>query len=472
MDQAAHHEKSHAALSSVLWSALLTGIKIWAGVETGSLGIISEALHSGLDLMAAAMTFYAVKIAARPADESHPYGHEKVENLSALAETALLLVTCGWIVWEAIDRLFYNAAEITLTWWAFAVVAVSLLVDVNRSAMLRRVAKKHKSQALEADALHFTTDIWSSAVVLLGLFCVWMAHLVPAESVWHGLLEKADAIAALFVAALVCSVAFGLAKRSIHALMDGGSTALTHQVLNAMKKNAPDYPVKRIRLRDGGARVFVELDVEAPAELHVDDAHNVAESIEGIVKYELPEADVIVHIEPAGENFSGMEPDTVVHRLALRHHVRIHGFYAGSGKRSACYFMDVEIPADWPLERGYQVVEAFRNDILHELKPEKVVCRIEPDCRDMKASALPEHIQPEEVRLKVSLILQQHRDIRQVLKLDLDPEDNFPALTCVCSTDPALTVRECHQVASQLEDQIETALHHLGRVTVILKPAE
>ena len=184
MEQAAHQEKSHAALSSVLWSAFLTVIKLWAGIVTGSLGIISEALHSGLDLMAAAMTFYAVKVASRPADESHPYGHEKVENLSALAETALLLVTCAWIVWEAVDRLFYNEAEITLTWWAFAVVAVSLLVDVNRSAMLRRVAKKHKSQALEADALHFTTDIWSSAVVLLGLFCIWLAHLVPAESAW------------------------------------------------------------------------------------------------------------------------------------------------------------------------------------------------------------------------------------------------------------------------------------------------
>ena len=199
MEQAAHQEKSHAALSSVLWSAFLTVIKLWAGIVTGSLGIISEALHSGLDLMAAAMTFYAVKVASRPADESHPYGHEKVENLSALAETALLLVTCAWIVWEAVDRLFYNEAEITLTWWAFAVVAVSLLVDVNRSAMLRRIAKKHKSQALEADALHFTTDIWSSAVVLLGLFCIWLAHLVPAESAWHGLLERADAIAALFV---------------------------------------------------------------------------------------------------------------------------------------------------------------------------------------------------------------------------------------------------------------------------------
>ena len=472
MDQAAHHEKSHAALSSVLWSAFLTGIKIWAGVATGSLGIISEALHSGLDLMAAAMTFYAVRLASRPADESHPYGHEKIENLSALAETALLLVTCAWIVWEAVDRLFYNEAEISLTWWAFAVVAVSLLVDVNRSAMLRRVAKKHKSQALEADALHFTTDIWSSAVVLLGLSCVWLAHLVPAESVWHGMLEKADAVAALLVAALVCSVAFGLAKRSIHALMDGGSSSLTNQVLAAMKKNVPDYPVKRIRLRDGGARIFVELDVEAPSELHVDDAHDVAESIEGIVKYELPEADVIVHIEPARENLSHLEPDTVVHRLALRHHVKIHGFHVGKGSHAPCYFMDVEIPADWPLERGYQVVKAFRDDVLHALNPEKVTCRIEPDCRDMKVHAAPEHISAEEVRLKAHLILQQHTDICKVLQLDLDREEELSTLTCVCSVDPRLTIRECHNIASQLEKQIENALHHLGRVTVILEPAE
>lgn len=238
-----------------------------------------------------------------------------------------------------------------------------------------------------------------------------------------------------------------------------------------MKKNAPDYPVKRIRLRDGGSRIFVELDVEAPAELHVDDAHDVAESIEGIVKHELPEADVIVHIEPARENLSNMEPDMIIHRLALRHHVRIHGFYAGHGKQAPCYFMDVEIPADWPLERGYHVVEAFRDSILHELKPEKVICRIEPDCRDMETSAIAEQVSPEEVRLKVNLILQQHRNIRKILKLDLTREDNFPTLTCVCSVDASLTIRECHQIASQLENQIENALHHLGRVTVILKPS-
>lgn len=186
----AHSEKQHAALSSLFWALFLTLIKLGAGLATNSLGILSEALHSSLDLVAAGITFFAVRVAARPADETHPYGYGKIENLSALAETVLLLVTCGWIVHEAVNRLFFDAPEITPSWWGVIIILISLLVDVNRAAMLRRVAQKHKSQALEADALHFTTDIWSSGVVLSacfacrpantfrrtalsGAFCIW-----------------------------------------------------------------------------------------------------------------------------------------------------------------------------------------------------------------------------------------------------------------------------------------------------------
>src|SRR5699024_9384205 len=149
------------ALSSVLWSAFLTLIKIVAGLSTNSLGLLSEALHSALDLLAAGLTFLAVRLAAVPADSRHPYGHGKVESLSALAETGLLLATCVWIVYEAVRRLLFEAAPVEPNWWAFAVVVVSLIVDISRSAMLRRVAREHRSQALEADALHFTTDILS-----------------------------------------------------------------------------------------------------------------------------------------------------------------------------------------------------------------------------------------------------------------------------------------------------------------------
>ena len=247
MDQAAHQEKSHAAFSSVLWSAFLTGIKLWAGIVTGSLGIISEALHSGLDLMAAAMTFYAVKVAARPADESHPYGHEKVENLSALAETVLLLVTCGWIVHEAVNRLFFDAPEITPSWWGVIIILISLLVDVNRAAMLRRVAQKHKSQALEADALHFTTDIWSSGVVLVGLLCVQASEYLPADSPFRSILHMADAIAALFVSGIVVVVGFRLSRRAVTMLLDGGGKEHSEALEQALAKQLPLCRVRRLR---------------------------------------------------------------------------------------------------------------------------------------------------------------------------------------------------------------------------------
>lgn len=243
---------------------LFDGHQALGRYRDGSLGIISEALHSGLDLMAAAMTFYAVKVAARPADESHPYGHEKVENLSALAETALLLITCAWIVWEAVDRLFYNEAEITLTWWAFAVVAVSLLVDVNRSAMLRPGGQ----EAQEPGAGSGRPSFYHGYLVFRRRAAGPFLRMAGAPGSRRFRLARLAGEGGRHrnpvCGGLVCSVAFGLAKRSIHALMDGGSSALTQQVLTAMKKNAPDYPVKRIRLRDGGARIFVELDVEAP----------------------------------------------------------------------------------------------------------------------------------------------------------------------------------------------------------------
>ncbi len=471
MDSSANQEKTHAAFSSVLWSAFLTGIKICAGVATGSLGIISEALHSALDLLAAGMTYYAVKIAARPADDDHPYGHEKIENLSALVETGLLLLTCVWIVWEAFDRLLFDSAQITLVWWAFAVVGVSLLVDVNRAAMLRRVAKKHKSQALEADALHFTTDIWSSAVVLLGLVCVWVAGYVPKGTFWQELLEKADAIAALFVAGMVCCVAYGLVKRSVHALMDGGSEALTQQVLAAMKKEAPEYPVKRIRLRDVGAHVFVELDVEAPRKLHVDDAHDISDSIEALVKKELPAADVVVHIEPEKEDAAEQSPEVVTQRLALRHHVRIPGFYRHPSADAPAYCMDVEVPAEWPLKRGFEVVESFRADVARALNTPKITCRIEPDSRDVSADGAPTPLRHEEIRLKADAILRADKDIGRVIRIqsEADPTPTVNGTSAVAAT---RTLQKRPRKATRLEKQPYPPRPGLARVTVLLQPEQ
>ena len=194
----ADREKHMVALSSVLAAVFLTAMKIVVGLLTGSLGILSEAAHSGLDLVAAAVTYFAVRVSGRPPDFEHPYGHGKIENLSALFETLLLLLTCVWIFYEAIQRLFFKNVEVETSIWAFVIMAISIGVDFTRSRALARAAKKYDSQALEADALHFSTDIWSSSVVIAGLGLVWLAENLGIE--W---LKHADAVAAMGVAVIV-----------------------------------------------------------------------------------------------------------------------------------------------------------------------------------------------------------------------------------------------------------------------------
>ena len=201
-------EKKRVALISVFAAIFLTGSKLVIGIITGSLGILSEALHSALDLVAAVITYFSVSVSDKPADKNHHYGHGKVENFSAFLETILLLITCTWIIYEAINRLVNGNTHIEISIWSYIVIISSIIIDVNRSRMLSRVAKKHNSQALEADALHFSTDIWSSAVVLFGLICANFGFFA------------ADSIAALVVALIVLFVSYKLGKKAVDVLLD------------------------------------------------------------------------------------------------------------------------------------------------------------------------------------------------------------------------------------------------------------
>jgi len=215
-------EKRRVALSSVLCAVFLTTLKIVVGVMTNSLGILAEAAHSGLDFVAAFITFVAVRKSDKPADEGHPYGHGKIENLSALVETLLLLLTCAWIAVEAVKRLLNPSVEVDASGWAFLVMAISIVVDYSRSRALLRTARKYNSQALEADALHFTTDIWSSSIVIFGLACVEIAQAWPALN----FLYQADALAALGVAGIAVHVSLQLGKECMAGLTDKAPAGL------------------------------------------------------------------------------------------------------------------------------------------------------------------------------------------------------------------------------------------------------
>ncbi|MBM2814843.1 MAG: Cation transporter [Ignavibacteria bacterium] len=284
--QIENKEKRTVALSSIAAAVLLTVTKFVVGITTGSLGILSEALHSGLDLVAAVMTYFAVKFADRPPDKDHNWGHGKIENLSALGETVLLFITCIWIIYEGVMRLSTGRTEITVNVWAFAVIILSIIVDISRSRALMKVAKKYDSQALEADALHFSTDILSSSVVLSGLIgAAFNSHF-------------ADSIAALLVAVIVIKICYKIGKKSIDALLDKSSAELLEKV-SVLAMEIPDVKnVHDIRQRNSGSQNFIEMNIHVSPNLTIEKAHEISHLVEEHIKATFKRSHVHVHTEP------------------------------------------------------------------------------------------------------------------------------------------------------------------------------
>ena len=352
-------EKQVVAFSSVVAAVGLTLLKIVVGLSTGSIGILSEAAHSLLDLVAAFVTFVAVRASGRPADREHAYGHGKVENLSALFETGLLIATCAWIVWESSRRLLVHEVPVEVTAWSFAVMGISIVVDLSRSRALSAAAQKYRSQALEADALHFSTDVWSSSVVILGLICVALADGLGAP--W---LRKADSVAALGVAGIALWVSLRLGKKSVDDLLDTAPPDLTEAVARAAGV-AGVAKVRKVRLRRSGGGVFADVTVEVERQASLERAHDTASEVERAVRGEVPDADVVVHVEPVASGAEGLL--TLVRLAAARlglgaHAIRRHR----AGDRDA---LDVhlEVPGDFSVGQVDELVRRFESQLREDL---------------------------------------------------------------------------------------------------------
>src|ERR1700674_592264 len=322
-------EKGAVAGNSVLAAIAITTLKIVVGATTGSLGILSEAAHSGLDLIAAIVTFFSVRVSDKPADADHQYGHGKVENFSAFIETGLLLLTCVWIIYEAVKRTFFRHVEIEPSIAAFAVMFISMAVDFWRSRALRRIATKYDSQALEADALHFSTDIWSSGVVVVGLALVLFGRLYGVD--W---LRDADPIAALFVAGVVVYVSSRLARKTVDALLDAAPAGVRNRIIAAVHNVEGLLEVDRVRIRRAGNRYFADLSVGMARNVSFQHSERVADAVTAAVHKVLPDADVVVHSIPRAaytENIFdrvravATQHNYSVHDVSVQNlHVRLH----------------------------------------------------------------------------------------------------------------------------------------------------
>lgn len=457
-------KKAIAAGSSVLWSALLTVMKFIVGIATGSLGILSEALHSALDMLAALGTYFAVKIAARPADAEHPYGHGRIESLTALAETLLLLMTAGWVIMEAIERLTADNTEalhVETNIWAFVVIIVSLVVDINRAAMLKRVAKETKSDALEADAAHFASDIWSSAAVLLGISGAAVAHMTVANSWLNWLLQRADVLASLIVAVLILHICWELGRKSVNNLMDKTDGEAARTVRSLMAERMPAYPLQNLRVREVGNKAYIEMVVAVPRELHVDTAHDISEAIEELISGALPGAETSVHMHP-----TDAEPDShemLVRRIALTHRFGVHGLVLMRAEQGYTVFADLELPGGASLDSWHIAIQAFRKEVKLRLQADRVMVHVEPDLREIPAFTTP--IPPDWKEQVRQAMITGGAPLPTTVNMYTEGNHRFCIITI--PQESSLSVQESHERLSSINKKLRASLPPVARLIVV-----
>ena len=457
-------EKKFVALSSVVAAVFLTVFKLVVGILTGSLGILSEAAHSGLDLVAAGVTWFAVSVSSRPPDREHTYGHGKIENLSALFETFLLLLTCVWIIYEAIQRLFFKEVEIEANIWAFLVMAISIAIDFSRSRALYHVARKHKSQALEADALHFSTDIWSSSVVIGGLLLVRLSDLLGAK--W---LAKADAVAALGVAGIVIYVSAKLGMRTISALLDAAPAGLQDEIAHAALVPGV-LEVKRARIRIAGPETFADLTLVVGHDTTLEQAHEIADQAETAVCQIMPGADVVVHIEPlVGEEDSLV---STVRRLAAKHGMSAHGVRIYDVADDRLLELHIEVEDTLSVDEAHAKVSSFENEV-HSALPRihQVISHIEPmvELEERQRGSPDDESMILEALQGLQDRLDQECHFHQV-EVHRTASELFVTLHCTVAPNTAIV--DAHTLTENVESELRSSIPQLSRVVIHVEPPE
>ena len=352
--------KIRVARGSAFAAILLTGGKLAVGLSTGSLGILAEAAHSGLDLMAALMTWFAVSHSDRPADADHPYGHHKLDNISALFETLLLLVTCAWIIYEAVERLFFKTVEVEVTWVSFAVIIAAIGIDYTRGRALSRAARQTGSAALEADALHFTSDIASSLVVLVGL------------AFTHFGFPQADSLCSVGVAAIVIWISYKLGKKAIDVLVDKVPPDHIRRVTEAAHGVDGVRSVFGVRVRSAGSRHFVDLKVTQDPGATLAEAHAITERIEQAVTALFKDADVVVHAEPDAEAPRGLHETLVAEGRKMG--LSVHSTHLFTTEEGLHLEMHLEWVRETTLGEAHRQATALE-ETLHQAFPELIRIR-------------------------------------------------------------------------------------------------
>jgi len=462
----AKQEKQSAAVSTVLTAVFITTMKLVVGMWTGSLGILAEAADSGLDVVAAVLTLAAVRVSDKPADETHLYGHGKVENLAALVETLLLLFTCGWIIWEAISRLFFKSVEIEANVWAFGVVLISMLLDINRMRALQRAAKKHKSQALEASALRFRTDIWTSSVVLAGLALVRIQSWTGAPS----FLLKADAVAGLGVAVVVLMMGLQLGRRAVDVLLDTAPKGLAEKIEGQVEEIEGVATCRQVRVRRAGADIFADIVLEIEGVTSFEGAHEITHRVEEAVRRLIPGADVLVHYEP-GELAPGLA--TRIRGIARKMGADAHSIWARESHGRYQVELHLEVDRDASLEEAHSLASRLEEQVL-EAAPEvaELVAHIEPRGDLDTLSAPLNHRDHARIEEEIVALVDSLVAAGACHHVAIWEEKDGLTASLHCSFSPEVSIQQAHDFSEELERQLREEIPQLHRVVIHLEPPE
>lgn len=456
-------EKRLVALNSLLSALAITVLKLIVGLSTRSLGILSEAAHAGLDLLAAFITLLSVRVSDKPADAEHQYGHGKVENFSAFLETGLLLLTCIWIVWEAARRLGgYHTVHIAPSAAAFGVLFASMVVDWWRSRALRRIARKYDSQALEADALHFSTDIFSSAVVALGL------GLVLAGEYWQRpWLVKADAIAALIVSIVIVYVSWRLARQTVDALLDAAPAGYRGRIMDAVLKIDGVIEVERARVRRAGNRYFADLTVGLARNVTFQRSGQVVAEISAAVHGILPDSDVVIHSVPRETGHENIFDR--IRAVAARNNFNVHDVSVQDLGGRLHVEQHLELDENLSLKAAHDLATSVEAEMRKEVPEistilthiESEPATIEPGKKIVRDAALETRLKP---------IVREFPEILDMHDIEIKQVRGKIYMSCHCTMPDDLSLSRVHDVSTALEIRFKQVAPELFKVLIHPEP--
>ena len=460
----ATREKRLAALGSIGSAVVLVSLKVFLAALTGSLGILSEALHSILDLVAAVITYLSVRVADKPPDSDHLYGHGKVESFSAFVETALLLFTAVYIIWEAVQRLVFHSVEMRPSLTAILVLTLAMGIDFVRSRALNRVARKYPSEALEADALHFSTDVWSTFVVILGITGAWLGLKFGIP--WLG---KLDAVAALGVAGVIIWIGSRLGKRTADALLDVAPAGLRERITSAVDKTEGVLRTERVRVRRAGQRYFVDVTVSVPRTASLEQAHAASESVEKRIGQIVP-ADVVVHVEPRAKQ--NEHPFETIRAIAQRRGLAIHEISANQYDGHLFIELHLEVEEGSSLREAHQRATELENEILQATDPgARVNIHIEPlgvkigGAEEMKELS-------RSVQHFLNSLQAEYHELVDCHDVRVRSADHKILVSCHCAMDGGLPITAVHDITAALEDRVKERFPQIFRLTIHPEPVE